>query len=910
MMSEGIKGSRVQCGFQVATIARRGKLCTAAIVSIIAIATASAAPGDQYTFYVAPTGNGTTCTEQSPCSLFAAQAKARTVNSTMSGNITIYLRGGTYRLTQTFALTASDSGNNGYKINYAAYPGEKPILSGGQPVNGWQLFDAAKQIYRAYVGTTLESRQLYVNGVRAQRARGSYNPPGFSFNSSYGFDTVGTNLHNFSRPTDLEVVGLVEWKVLRCGVASATSNRLTLDQPCWTYALRHPVKLDRVSWLENAYEFIDEDGEWYLDHPSGYIYYKPRSGENIGSADATISILETLVSGQGTVDNPIHDIKFTGLTFSHNGWLRPSTTEGYPSLQAGFLYFNQADEAVDGYKTPAAVTFTAAHGVNFERNIFTHLGSAGLNFEFGSQNNIIAGNIFNDISSTAIQVGHINEPHPTDTRRILKNNSITNNNISDAAAEFFDSVGIFGAYNENILIEHNDISNLPYSGISLGWGWGKPDIGGSQGYNTPTPANSNKIQFNLISDTMRMLRDGGAVYTLGAQSSSTINNNYIDQASNDEGGIYLDEATQYFDAYNNVVAANPRWLYIWTPTIKNNIVRNNFADSSRLRNDGTNITLSNNQQNINIWPAEALTIMTNAGIQSTYRDIRTAPQTNIALNRPVIASSEYSGDYAAWRATDGNINSSWSPTGADVRPWLQVDLGSAKIFKRVEFVARKETDQAVTRRDFEVRASNDPSFGTSVVVGSQGSESFLHTGIWGGGGSGAAAYRYVRIAKTTNDYIVVSELRVMASEQMSVPIPTNVARNKVIVSSTTFSDYYSAPRAVDGDIDSGWSPTGNDLYSFIEVDLGQQYALSSVNVITRQDIDQANTRRNFEIWASNDADMSISHVVLGGVGNDGVPYRGAVNANVTGQPRYRYVALVKTAREYFFVSELEVFGTP
>ncbi len=138
-------------------------------------ATVGALAGTQASFYVSPSGSDT-----NPGTLglpFQSVAKARdvvrTVNGNMTGDIVVCLRGGTYQFPSTLQLGPQDSGTNGYEVVYQAYPGETPILSGGTNVTGWTLYDSGKNIYRASVGTSCYSRQLYVNGVRATRARSS-----------------------------------------------------------------------------------------------------------------------------------------------------------------------------------------------------------------------------------------------------------------------------------------------------------------------------------------------------------------------------------------------------------------------------------------------------------------------------------------------------------------------------------------------------------------------------------------------------------------------------------------------------------------------------------------------------------------------------------------------------------------
>ena len=94
--------------------------------------------------------------QQHPGSLFAARDLIRTMNQNMTGDIIVYLKGGEYDLTKSFTLreenTIHDSGTGGYNIVYQAAAGEIPVLNSGMRVRDWQLHDADRNIYRAFVG--------------------------------------------------------------------------------------------------------------------------------------------------------------------------------------------------------------------------------------------------------------------------------------------------------------------------------------------------------------------------------------------------------------------------------------------------------------------------------------------------------------------------------------------------------------------------------------------------------------------------------------------------------------------------------------------------------------------------------------------------------------------------------------
>src|SRR6266699_3302857 len=134
----------------------------------------------QVTLFASPTGTGTACTQSQPCGLTQAQQTVRTMTAQATGDIVVDLGGGTYRLTSPLRFGVQDSGLNGHKVVYQAVPGQTPVISGGQRVTGFTVFDAAKNIFRAPVPAGVVGRQLFVAGVRADRTRGVVNPAGFS----------------------------------------------------------------------------------------------------------------------------------------------------------------------------------------------------------------------------------------------------------------------------------------------------------------------------------------------------------------------------------------------------------------------------------------------------------------------------------------------------------------------------------------------------------------------------------------------------------------------------------------------------------------------------------------------------------------------------------------------------------
>ena len=559
--------------------------------------------------HAAPDGRGDRCTADEPCSLLGARDAARARIAAIDGDLVIELADGTYPLDAPLALGPQDSGSGGHRMIWTAAPGATPVLSGGTTIAGWAPVDGEDGVWSAPVPPDLDTRQLFVDGVRGQRARGPMHPEGWT-RSAEGFVAPDDAMASWADPTAAEIVSFREWKALRCPIASVSGRSVTMVQPCWKNANAHdPYTMAEVTWIEGARELLDEPGEWFLDRAADRMHYRPRPGEDLASAEVVAGATQTLVSLHGTVDQPVHDLAFVGLTFSYDTWLGPSTPIGYPVLQVGWFSKGDLDppDERDLGRTPGAVSLANAHDVRFEGNTFTHLGAAGLDVASGSQGIGVVGNRFVDLASHGIQVGEVSIGihAPEDDRAQLLRFDIRDNVVERIGVDYPDAVGIIVTYAAQVSIVHNDVAHLPYTGISLGWGWG-----------TDSYARDNVVRANRVTDVMRTLRDGGAIYTLSSQPGSVIEANHIADVMGPFGAIYLDEGTADVVVADNVIERAPRWLHIWTTSITRNVIVNNFSDTDEMKDGGRMNLVANNVDDRDDWPPEAQTIVDAAGAPS------------------------------------------------------------------------------------------------------------------------------------------------------------------------------------------------------------------------------------------------------------------------------------------------------
>jgi hypothetical protein len=621
------------------------------------------------TLYASPAGSGTACSATAPCSITQAQTSVRSMTSSMSGDIVVQLAGGTYRLTAPLVFNASDSGTNGHTVIWQAASGTTPVLSGGQQVTGWTLHDSGNNIWSAPIPTGADSRQLYVDGALAPRAAIPISRSDVQITAN-GMTIVNSALDylaSLPEQNRIELESQNSFTDRYAPVSSISGTSITMQQPAWNNnnwgydTLAKPFAGGQV-YLENSYSFLKNAGQWYIDPQAGQLYYKAASGQSPSSHDVELPRLTSLIQMSGSYSSPVSHITFQGLAFEHTTWLGPSTSIGYADQQTGTFLAKQYTQPSDFLSScqsgcqlfeatrnswnqaPAAVQVSAASAIAFSGDSFTHLGQVALGIGndadavasgigLGASGVTVDHNTFTDDSGAGIVVGGV-EPdahHPSNTAMTVQNVTITNNLVTGVAEDYKDMPGILSTYATHTDIEHNEVSNLAYDGIDVGWGWGMNDPGGSQDYvnrgtynyqpiyTTPTTLKNTVVSYNKVHGTKKVFHDGGSIYNLSANPGGVIDDNYIYDNQNTVG-LYLDEGSRYLTLTNNVVQDTGVWAF--TNANANNNTNDSTFSYNWYNSGATNVAtgsphnnvLTGNTQVSGGWPSAAQQVINNSGI--------------------------------------------------------------------------------------------------------------------------------------------------------------------------------------------------------------------------------------------------------------------------------------------------------
>ncbi|MFF7159387.1 ricin-type beta-trefoil lectin domain protein [Streptomyces sp. NPDC008139] len=624
------------------------------------------------TLYVSPSGSGTACTSSQPCGPAQAKSSVEAINQNMTGDIVVQLAGGTYRMSAPMVLGAADSGSNGHSVIWQSAPGQSPVLSGGQQVTGWSVQDQAANIYSAPIPTGTDSRQLYVDGALAPRASVTISRSDVKVTTG-GMTIVNPALNylaSLPQQNRIELESQNSFTDRYAPVQSISGSTITMQQPAWQNnnwgydTIASPFAGGQLL-LENSYSFLKTAGQWYLDPQAGRVYYKAPSGWNSAAHDIELPHLSSLLQIGGSYSSPAHDIAFQGIGFQHTTWLGPSSSIGYADQQSGAFLgrtFTQPGDYLSSCQSgcslfeaarnswsqvPAAVQVSAANHITFTADTFTHLGQVGLGIGnnpdahasgvgLGAADITVSGSTFSDDSGAGIVIGGVQPDahHPSNTAMTNKNITVQGNRITGVAEDYKDMAGILSTYVTHAVISHNEVANLAYDGIDVGWGWGANDAGGSQDYRnrglynyqpvytTPTTLKDTVVSNNLIHGTKKVFHDGGSLYNLSANPGSVFSGNYI-YDNQHTVGLYLDEGSRYVTLRNNVIQDSGVWAF--TNAGGTNNTNDSTFDTNWYNSGATQVSTGSPHNNVltgNVsvsgtnWPSGAQQVIAQAGVTS------------------------------------------------------------------------------------------------------------------------------------------------------------------------------------------------------------------------------------------------------------------------------------------------------
>ncbi len=466
-----------------------------------------------------------------------------------SGPIVVSVRGGTYFLSSPIVFEPEDSGiSTSQPTLYTAYPGEQPVISGGYRLPTPRM--NVNRYWEVSLNDVASGKwafsQLFADGQRRNRPR----LPKYDYyrvnaavaptpaSADKGFDRLGYKAGDINAswydPNSVEVLCFQIWTMARMRIASVddAAHIVTFTgHTNGTAAYAGFPKGNRYI-LENVREALQDPGEWYLDRKTGLLSYIPQPNEDIEKTALIAPRLPQLLKLQGDLKAHkwVENIGFQGIIFAHTNWNSPPEGNAFAQAEANLN---------------AAISAEGARHCGFSGCSIRHTGNWALELGAGCRDNTIESCELSDLGAGGIKIGTMDVS--ADAELPAANNIVRNCSIEHGGRIHPAATGVWIGQSYGNQISHNDIHDLYYTGVSVGWTWG---------YGTSN-AHDNKITYNKIYDIGQgVLSDMGGIYTLGISNGSVLDHNIIhDVQSFDYGGwgIYPDEGTSNLQITNNIV---------------------------------------------------------------------------------------------------------------------------------------------------------------------------------------------------------------------------------------------------------------------------------------------------------------------------------------------------------------------
>lgn len=502
----------------------------------------------QTQYFVAPDGNdanngGSDAPFQS---IEKAQQEARKAN----GEITIYLREGTYRLSQPLIFTPADS-RDGKQLTLRSYPGEQATLTGGVRLNlSWKPYK--KGIMMATVAPAMPIDMLLANGTIRHMARyPNFDSTAVRFNGTAADATSPKRVKKWKNPEGgyLHAMHLHDWGDFHYRITGKDkAGNLTLEGG-WQNNRRSGLH-EENRMVENIFEELDAPGEWYYDAPSSMLYYYPMPGEDLANVQFEVPRLKHLIELRGTEQQPVRHVTMKDLELTQT--MRTFMDKYEPLLRSDWTVYRGG-----------AVVFEGTEDCSLTGSYLHNLGGNAVFYSNYNRNSTVSGSHFTRIGASAVCfVGdtdavrspsfEYNESVPADKLDRIpgpKSNNypahcLVYDNLIHSIGLFEKQItGVELSMCQYITVSHNSIYDTPRAGINISEGtWG-----------------GHIIEYNDVFDTVKETGDHGSFNSWGRDRFWYSNRQVMDSLALAEPALPLLDVIAPITLRNNRFRCDRGW---------------------------------------------------------------------------------------------------------------------------------------------------------------------------------------------------------------------------------------------------------------------------------------------------------------------------------------------------------------
>lgn len=547
--------------------------------------------------YVSPSGNNANpgSVEQPLRSFEGAQKMVQKFrNSQAHIPVRVVFRGGKYYRTKPVVFTAIDGGTEQAPVVYTAYPGEQPKILGGKRLQlNWKVHKNG--VFKAEIPRGLEFESLFVNDQAQILARyPNYDSSQRIFNGTSADCLSAERVQNWKDPAGgyFHVIHKAMWGGFHYKILGKDKKGELIMEGGWQNNRPENGLHDKLRYVENIYEELDSEKEWYLDKEKSVLYFKPDRNTDLNTAVIEVAYLENFVSLRGTEEEPVKYLSIEGFHFNRS--IRTFMKTKDRLLRSDWAIYRGG-----------AILLEGTENCQIKDSEFDQIGSNGIFFNGYNRYSKVEGCHLYDIGGSAICfVGDTSavrnakfvpygRPVMDDELDLTpgpKNNkypaycTVENNLLHDFGKVEKQTAGVQISIASHITVRNNSIYDCPRSGINIGEGaFGGHLIAFNDIFNTVLETSDHgsfnswgRDRFWMANNkrTEKRTEANRATILLDILAPTVIRNNRM---KCDHGwDIDLDDGSSLYEVSSNLCLTNGIKLREgYFRTVRNNITLNN-----------------------------------------------------------------------------------------------------------------------------------------------------------------------------------------------------------------------------------------------------------------------------------------------------------------------------------------------